>query len=111
MIDKIKIVGVNYSVDVVDKFDMSESERAKFVADGFDPENMIKWGEVEYEKSMIRIHSSLSEEKKKQTIIHEVLHAIFHEAGFDKDNEDEVNRLAIVLHQVLVDNDFNWLKS
>lgn len=111
MLESIKIAGVDYKVEVVDGFDMSESEKHGFIRDGHDPEEMVKWGEASYHESAIRLWSGLSEEKKKQTLIHEMLHAVFHEAGYDEDNEEEVNRLSIVLHQVLKDNDFSFIRA
>lgn len=111
MLESIKIAGVDYKVEVVDGFEMSESEKRRFIKDGHDLEELTKWGEAVYHESAIRLWSGLSDEKKKQTLIHEMLHAVFHEAGYDEENEDEVNRLSIVLHQVLKDNDFSWLQG
>lgn len=60
-----------------------------------------------YQKTQIEILDSLSEDRKEQTLIHEVTHAIFYEAGFEEQDEDMINRVAIVLHQVLKDNNLN----
>jgi hypothetical protein len=48
----------------------------------------------------------MSDERKEQTIVHEMLHAIHFEAGYDSEDQDEdmINRTANVLHQVIVDN-------
>lgn len=110
MLEAIKIAGIEWQVEIVDEFEMSEKQKEEFRKEGHDPDEMIKWGEVTYEKNKINLWSGLSPQKKEQTLIHEMLHAIFHEAGFDLDNEDEVNRISIVLHQVLKDNDFSFLK-
>lgn len=109
MLGYIKVGGIKYGVVVTDKFDMNENEKREYLRQGIEPDSLTKWGEVEYQESEIRIWSGLSEQKKEQTIIHEMLHAIQHEAGIDEQNEDEVNRVALILHQVLKDNDFSWL--
>lgn len=62
------------------------------------------WGEVNYYNTEINVDSSLSNERKEQTFIHEVTHAIFLEAGYKEQEEDMINRVSIVLHQVLRDN-------
>lgn len=47
--------------------------------------------------------------KKEQTFVHELLHACFNEAGFNEQDEDMINRVGVMLYQVLKDNylDFN----
>lgn len=45
--------------------------------------------------------------KRHQTFIHELTHAIFHEAGIDDQDEEQINRVAIVLHEVFLDNTFH----
>jgi len=52
----------------------------------------------------------MSRDKKEQTLLHEMLHACFNEAGFDEQDEDVVNRLGIVLYQVLKDNNLSFGK-
>jgi hypothetical protein len=63
-------------------------------------------GNVDFSDCIIQIDSAMSDERKEQTIIHEVLHAIHFEAGYDAEDQDEdmINRTANVLHQVIVDN-------
>ena len=62
------------------------------------------WGQVDYFNSTISIEPSLSETRKEQTLIHELTHAVFLEAGYKEQDEDMINRVSIVLHQVLKDN-------
>lgn len=50
----------------------------------------------------------MSPTKKEQVLIHELLHACIAEAGFDEQDEDVVNRVSIVLYQVLKDNAFDF---
>lgn len=61
-------------------------------------------GQIIYHKSDIKIDADMSESKKKQIFIHELTHAIFHEAGYEEQDEDMINRLSIVLYQVLKNN-------
>jgi hypothetical protein len=64
------------------------------------------FGNVDFSDCIIQIDADLSEERKEQTIIHEMMHAIHFEAGYDPEGQDEdlINRTANVLHQVIVDN-------
>ena len=98
MLDKIKVGGMVYDVEFKE----------------LDSTDGVQLGWCDYAKSKIEINNhNVSEQKQEQTIIHEMTHAIIHEAGLDlgDDEEDVVNRVGLVLHQVLKDNDFNWLKS
>lgn len=86
----INIVGIDYEVkeieDLMNKFGML--------------------GQASLDKAIIEIDSGLSETKKQQTLVHEVLHACFNEAGYGANEQDEdmINRVGIVLYQVLKDN-------
>lgn len=84
----VKIGGVHYSVE--------------------EQENLINieeaWGRIDFFNSNIRVDKSLSDDRKEQSFIHEVVHAIFLEAGYKEQEEDMINRVSIVLHQVLKDN-------
>jgi hypothetical protein len=64
------------------------------------------YGNVDFSDCIIQIDSAMSEERKEQTIIHEMMHAVHFEAGYNPDEQDEdmINRTANVLHQVIVDN-------
>ena len=97
MIDKIKVGGICYDVEFKELDSM----------DG------IQLGWCEYAKSKIEINNhNISIQKQEQTIIHEMTHAIIHEAGLDfgEDEESIVNHISLTLHQVLKDNDFGWLQ-
>lgn len=55
--------------------------------------------------SHIQILETVSEERKRDLLAHEVMHAIFYEAGYEDDDQEEmVNRLAKVFRSVLDDN-------
>lgn len=88
----IKIAGIDYDIEIVNEIDD-------------DPSMM---GACVYQKSVIKIKNGMSTDKKNQTLIHEMLHACLNEAGFDDQDEDMVNRLGIVLYQVLKENKFNF---
>lgn len=59
----------------------------------------------------IFLDSSLNGDRWKNTIIHEVTHGVFYEAGFSEQDEDMINRIANVLHGLLRDNDFSWVRD
>lgn len=93
--NEVKVAGVTYTVEI--------------------QENLINveeaWGRIDFFNTHIRVDASLTEDRKKQSYIHELTHAIFLEAGFKEQEEDMINRIGLVLHQVLKDNDFNFLKG
>jgi len=65
-------------------------------------------GSCSYTNTAITILDSLSEERKKDVFFHELTHAIFYEAGFEDQDEDMINRVAKVIHQVMSENDFKF---
>lgn len=94
MLDKIKVAGIDYDVVLKDLSTRNDDE--------------IQLGFCIYSENKIEINDQVHVERQKQTLIHEMMHAIFQEAGIE-DDEDIVNRLGLVLYQVLKDNDFSWL--
>lgn len=85
---EVKVAGVTYTV--------KEQENLINIEDA--------WGRIDFFNSDIRVDKSLSDDRKEQSFIHEVTHAIFLEAGYKEQEEDMINRVSIVLHQVLKDN-------
>lgn len=64
-------------------------------------------------KALITVNNhNVDEQVQKQTLIHEITHAIIDEAGLEFGDDDETitNQFALVLYQVLKDNDFSWVK-
>lgn len=62
----------------------------------------------------IQIDDKLSDEQKKLTFVHELLHAIFSNSGAYAIVEDEeaiVSVLTNTMFQTLQDNDFSWLRD
>jgi hypothetical protein len=86
--NKVNVAGINYDVKETDNLSLDHG----------------LGGQILYEKGLIKIDSSMCEDKKEQIFVHEVLHSIFNEAGYDEQDEDQVNRLSIVLYQVLKEN-------
>lgn len=90
MKDRVKIGPVYYDV----------TEKPFIDIDG----NRNKAGCCDFDRTEIAILADLSEERKKSVFYHELMHAIFNEAGFDDPDEEMVDRLSKVLHQVIDDN-------
>lgn len=93
--ERVIVAGVEYSVEEVDNVIINGS--ANYV------------GSCSYTDTKIEILNSLSKTKKEQTLVHEVLHACFNEAGFNEQEEDVINRVSNVLYQVLKDNKFMFI--
>ncbi len=85
---KVKVAGIEYNVSEINRL----------------VEDYGLQGQVFYHKGLIKIDANMSNDKKQQTFVHELFHAILNEAGYDEQDEDLVNRVSIVLYQVLKDN-------
>jgi len=68
-------------------------------------------GQVVYGDTHIQMDEGLSPSRMNEVLLHELTHAMFYEAGFDDHEEDTVNRIAKVLHGMLRDNDFGFLRE
>lgn len=86
---KINVSGVNYKIKQVNELDN-------------DPNCL---GLCIYHESLILLKSNLSYERKKQILVHELLHAMLYESGYTEHDEQLVNNLAICLNQVINHND------
>lgn len=86
--ESVRVAGIDYKVEEVPEF-IGEPEVL---------------GNVIYPFAQINIKKNLPESKKWQVFIHELLHAVFTESGYDNQDEDLINRVSITLHQVLKDN-------
>lgn len=69
------------------------------------------YGQVIYGDAHIEIDSAMSVTRKHNVLIHELVHAMLFEAGIEEQDEDLVNRLAHVMHGVLRDNDFAFIRG
>ena len=63
-------------------------------------------GMINHIENTIYIKNNLPPEKEKVTLIHEILHAIFEQLGFDDehDNEHLIKSLSTAIYQVLHGN-------
>lgn len=96
MLEKIKIGGMEYQVKEV-KFGESNGD--------------VTLGECHFETADILINENLSDNRKEQTLFHEMVHAMLFEAGsVEYDNEDLVNQLGLIMYQVFKDNEFNQVE-
>jgi hypothetical protein len=94
MIKKIKVGGIYYDVEYKELVSESNAQ--------------LGW--CRYDKARIEINNTVNEQVQEQTLIHELTHAMFNEAGIDIENEEDVvNKLGLILHQVLQDNDFSFI--
>ena len=82
----LHIQGLPLAVNIVDYPRVSESDSSNW--------GMYKAGEQE-----ILIQSSLSEERKEETLLHEILHAVSYELGLNL-SEHQVECLASGLYSV-----------
>ena len=73
-------------------------------SEGLHDYNGTLFGTVTYDDCMIQVERSLSDDRKKNVIIHELLHAILNEAGYEEHDEELVLRVGNILTQVLRDN-------
>lgn len=87
--NSIKVAGMTYKVEEVSFVEIDGDRNFQ--------------GVCLYPETTIQVLDSLSESRKEQTFVHELTHAIFYEAGFEDQDEDMINRVSLVLHQVLKD--------
>lgn len=92
----IKISGITYHVKEVPFIDINGDRNFK--------------GVCRYDTTSLEIIHSISEDRKSETLIHEITHAIAYEANVEM-SEDDVTQFSKVLYQVLIDNDFSFLKK
>lgn len=69
----------------------------------------VVMGEVDYSKCLITLLGPLNRARKEETLIHEVLHAIFFEAGYLEHNEEMVDRLTPFLYSFIKENNLDKL--
>ena len=99
MLKKIRVGGIDYDVSVKD---LSHC----------DPPELIRLGNHNEADMKIEISDRLPRQKRNQTFIHEMLHAVVCESGAVIGNEEDVvNQMGLVLYQVLRDNDLSFIKE
>ena len=93
---KVIVAGVTYTIEEKEYVEINDNANAL--------------GSCTYDKALIEVKSTMSDERKEEVFVHELFHAILNEAGFDGHDEDLVNRASKVLYQVMKDNP-NMLNS
>src|SRR5690606_35197950 len=91
---KFEIAGIEYTVEEVNG--LTDAEH---------------FGYINFADSVIRIDANLSEDRKRQTLAHELAHALLYEAGFEDHDEELASRLGRLLHMFLPDNDFGYFRD
>lgn len=89
-IKQIKILATEYQVEEVNQ--INKYERLL--------------GEIQYTEQKIKIDKDISEDMKKEVLIHEILHGILEKLGYIELNDDEqkVQSIASTLYSVLKEN-------
>ena len=88
--ENVKVAGIEYNVQIKELVDN-------------DPNT---YGSCVYHDAHIEIRKGLSRERAEQTFVHELMHAMIFEAGYRGDEYEElVERLSVVLHQAIKEND------
>lgn len=89
-IKKLKILATEYKVEEVEQIDKYQR----------------LLGQIEYTEQTIKIDKNISEDMKKETLIHEILHGILEKLGYEELNEDEqkVHSIAATMYLVLKEN-------
>lgn len=89
-IKKLKILATEYEVEEVEQIDKYQR----------------LLGQIEYTEQTIKIDKNISEDMKKETLIHEILHGILEKLGYEALNEDEqkVHSIASTMYLVLKEN-------
>lgn len=64
------------------------------------------WSDTRYKPASIRVCEGMADDEVKITLVHEIIHTILHERGFDQesDNETMVDGLAHALRMLVKQN-------
>ena len=76
--------------------------------DLFDDDKTIVMGDIDQTAAKIKITAApcVAPVRKQQALIHEILHAIFFEAGYEGEIDEKlIKRLSMVMYQVVKEND------
>lgn len=95
--NKIQVGGIGYAVQTVPFVEIDQNRNYQ--------------GACRPRLAVIEVLNDLAEDRQKQVLAHELIHAMMFEAGINDHDEDMVERLGIVFHQVLKDNDFTFMRS
>jgi hypothetical protein len=88
--DKVRIGGVDYSVEYVERL--------------ISGENTALCGQINYDMAVIKIEPNVQDEQGKcRTLLHEIMHGIEHHFKLSL-SEDEIDNLANGMYMVIKDN-------
>lgn len=87
---KVKVAGIEYDVQHKDIVEIAGNRNYR--------------GKCESNLGIIELANGMGKDVAEQVFVHELIHACLDQAGYDEHDEDMVNRLGIILHQVLKDN-------
>ena len=94
---KVKVGGLEYEIKLKDRI--------------LSDDNQDCYGMCIAKDCVIELLNNVPKQRQDQTLVHEIMHAVFEEAGITDDNEEDiVNRLSLVWYQVLKDNDFSFIR-
>jgi len=95
--DKVKVGGLTYKI---------KDEK------GLTNDGQECYGLCDHQSLVISMNNKFKGQRYNQTLIHEIMHAVFDEAGLSVANEEDiVNRISLVWYQVLTDNKFDFFKQ
>ena len=91
--NQIKILGIEYKLEEVEQVN----------------KNQRLFGEIDFVNQTIKIEKDLNEDRKKQVLLHEILHGICEQLGIEEINNNEtlIQSISSALYQVLKDNKIN----
>lgn len=91
--EKVKILGIEYELKEVEQVN----------------KNQRLFGEIDFVNQTIKIEKGLSDDRKKQVLLHEILHGICEQLGIEEinNNENLIQSISSSLYQVLKDNKIN----
>lgn len=69
------------------------------------------WGRIVYGTTTISLDESLSGSLLRDTLAHELAHAILYEAGYEDHDEEQANRIGKVVTMLLRDNNFEFMRD
>lgn len=104
--NKIKIGNMEYSIIFQDPKGMKD------VAESIDPEKEIgeAMGRIEYEKELIVLNATLTPNRMREVLVHEIVHGFLFESGLDDINtESTVDGLTHILRRFIKENDVSWM--
>lgn len=88
--ENVVVAGITYKVQEKEYIEINDNANAL--------------GCCTYDKALIEVKSTMSNERKEEVFMHELFHAILFESGYDDHDEEMVNRASKVFYQVVKDN-------